>query len=253
MKQTAGGVTVHQYPGTNANGRLDSELGEKKMRDIDAASESLLPKLCQKARELGASEAVALPITDVVVDERARLKCMVPVCASYGRSPLCPPGVMPISEFKRILANYHSAVLLKLDVELSQPPEQVTAQENLAEAWQVLKPALERSEETVTPIGNYLYPLRDSQQRLYEIIGAIESLCIAEGFPFAAGLGSGWRSLCDECIGIGSGLPCRHPFRARPSMEALGVDVIATARKARMPLSFAKNESRNRVGLVLVD
>ncbi len=40
---------------------------------------SYLKSLCQRAKELGASAAVAIPVTDVVVDERAMLKCVVPL------------------------------------------------------------------------------------------------------------------------------------------------------------------------------
>jgi len=59
--------------------------------------------------------------------------------------------------------------------------------------------------------------------------------------------------LCDECVGVKSGLPCRYPFKARTSMGALGIDVVATVKRAGMKLSFAQDEARSCVGLVLVD
>ena len=36
-------------------------------------------------------------------------------------------------------------------------------------------------------------------------------------------------------------------------MEAIGIDVIATARKVELHLSFSQNEGRSRIGLVRVD
>ncbi|MCK4724002.1 MAG: hypothetical protein KAT75_11890, partial [Dehalococcoidia bacterium] len=81
----------------------------------------------------------------------------------------------------------------------------------------------------------------------------IESLCIREGYHFAAGLSAGACLLCDECVGAKSGLPCRYPFKARTSMGALGVDVVATAKRAGMEVNFAQNEARSCVGMILVD
>ncbi|TRZ50657.1 MAG: hypothetical protein D4S01_06230, partial [Dehalococcoidia bacterium] len=40
---------------------------------------------------------------------------------------------------------------------------------------------------------------------------------------------------------------------ARPSMEAMGIDVVATAKKAGLRLNFGRDEARGWVGLILVD
>jgi len=42
-------------------------------------------------------------------------------------------------------------------------------------------------------------------------------------------------------------------FKARPSMEALGVDAVATVEKSGMQVSFTLNGTRSWVGLILVD
>ena len=41
---------------------------------MQAELESYLRVLCQRAKEWGASDAVAMSVTDIVVDERTRLK-----------------------------------------------------------------------------------------------------------------------------------------------------------------------------------
>ena len=78
--------------------------------------ESDMMSLCRRAEELGASQVVPLLAEDVVVDERALLKCIAPLCLHYGRDLLCPPNVLPVSKFKEVLGRYHRAILVKLDV-----------------------------------------------------------------------------------------------------------------------------------------
>jgi len=209
--------------------------------------------LCQKALELGASEAVAMPVSDIVVDERTRLKCLVPLCSFYDINLMCPPNVMPISEFKEILKRYHGAILIRTDYASSGPPEELRDPVGLAEAWEIVKSVRKNINERQTAVTEYARALRDNQQRLYKIIEQIESLCIRERYHFAAGLSAGACLLCDECVGAKSGLPCRYPYKARTSMGALGIDVVATAKRAGMEVNFAQNEARSCVGMILVD
>ncbi len=67
----------------------------------------------------------------------------------------------------------------------------------------------------------------------------------------AFGVGSGQCRLCDEC-------PferCIHPREARPSMEACGIDVFATARGNGFPIEVVTDRScdQNYYGVILVD
>jgi len=189
--------------------------------------ESYLARLCRKAKELGASQAVAIPAVDIVVDERTSLKCLVPLCPHYSIDLMCPPNVIPVSKFREILGGYHHAILIKVDIPLT-------------------------NKSKGTPKADYMKALEDAQKRLHDIVCKIESISLADGYHFAAGLTGGSCPLCEECVGVKSGLPCRHPFKARPAMEAVGIDVMATARKAGLDLSFGQNESRGWVGLVLI-
>lgn len=214
---------------------------------------SFLRNLCQKAKRLGASEAVVIPVTDIVLDERTALKCLAPLCSFYGTNLMCPPNVMSISEFKKILKSYHGAILIKIDSASSGPPEELSRLNDLQKAGQIAKYGRRKDKQPATPVTEYFRAFRGSQERLCEIINQIESTCIREGYRFAAGLSAGGCILCDECVGASSGLPCRHPFRARPSMEAMGIDVVATAQRAGMQLDFAQDKARVWVGLILAD
>ena len=182
--------------------------------------------LCGQALDWGASQAVAIPVSDIAVDERTSLKCLVPLCSHYKRNLLCPPQVIPPGQFRKILHRYHVAILIRLEITL---------------------------EESLAASPDYLSVTRKSQLKLHELIHRLESLCLEQGHHFAAGLIGGACPLCDECVGVASRLPCRHPFRARPSMEAMGIDVVATAGKAGMDIAFSRAGGRSWVGLVLVD
>jgi len=84
-----------------------------------------------------------------------------------------------------------------------------------------------------------------------ELVVALERDVFLEGYYRAFALGSGPCHLCDECSFEG----CAHPREARPSMEASGIDVFATARGNGFPLEVVRDRScqQNYYGLVLVD
>lgn len=69
----------------------------------------------------------------------------------------------------------------------------------------------------------------------------------------AFGLGAGPCYFCPECAVEQQ--QCRHPERARPSMEACGIDVFSTARKAGFPIEVVRSTRQcpNYYGLILVD
>ena len=223
------------------------------MSTIQKNIDSSLETLCHAAEEMGATEAVVLSANDIVIDERVRLKCLVPVCSFYGRNLMCPPNVMPVSEFKSVLAGYHHAILIRIDAASSKLPDNFESLNSLSEVWKMAEPIVNGDKKQAMTTTEYFHTLRQEWERLGGIIHYIESLCIAEGYPFVAGLSGGGCLLCDECVGYQSGLPCRHPFKARPSMEAMGIDVGATAKKAGLHVTFAPNGTRSWVGLILID
>lgn len=63
--------------------------------------------------------------------------------------------------------------------------------------------------------------------------------------------GAGPCRLCKEC----EGAPCKFPHLARPSMEACGIDVYATARSNGFPIHVltSKDEEKNLYGLLLIE
>jgi len=72
------------------------------------------------------------------------------------------------------------------------------------------------------------------------------------GFYKALGLGAGPCRFCPSCA-FGEG--CRNPDDARPSMEACGIDVFATARKHGFTINVVRTsrDPQHYFGLVLIE
>jgi predicted metal-binding protein len=85
-----------------------------------------------------------------------------------------------------------------------------------------------------------------------EAIVRLEIEIFLEGYYKAWSMGSGPCDLCKECDP--SGL-CRHGYKARPSMEACGIDVFKTARDNGFPIEVvrAHKMEKNLYGVILVE
>ena len=185
------------------------------VRPADGAK-TFLGEFCKMARELGATDAKVVSPRDVVTGTWVRWKCQYG-CSEYGRHLTCPPYSPTPETTRRALDEYKSAILLR---------------------------------------GERTAPLRD--------IGAELELKI-----FLAGHYKAFALLCGPCCACGTcavvdeyneGEPdykvkCRHPEKARPAMEAAGIDVFATARAAGFPIEVISTAAckQNYYALVLVE
>jgi len=174
-------------------------------------------------KEQGASVSIEVTIADIVVDKRVRLKCMVPVCDSYNKNLMCPPFVPSVAEFREALENYRQAILLQVSAPLREVNDKF-------------------------PAGEVFLPAR----KLHDIVNLGEREAFVAGFRFAAGLIGGCCRLCDECVAVMGGTSCRFPFKARPSMEAMGIDVLATLEKVGLSLTFPVKDRVTWTGLILL-
>jgi predicted metal-binding protein len=169
-------------------------------------------------KKKGASEAIVIPAGDIIVDERVRLKCQIPLCDSFGRNLMCPPFLPSVAQFREALARYEQAVLIQVRASLKQTK------------------------------GDPYLPAR----QLHRIVNMGEKYAFESGLRFALGLIGGCCRLCDTCVAADSARACRHPFKARPSMEAMGIDVQATAEKAGVPFVFPVRDEVIWTGLILL-
>jgi len=204
--------------------------------------ETNLRALCKLARKLGATNAVSFNAKSVVVDERVRLKCRVPICDDYGLNLMCPPNVMSVQEFREVLAKYSNAILIQIE---SLVPDEI--KEEIQEAEDVA--ALYKSGRF---LGGYKKHFDPVKVKLHRIVHKVEAQAFAFGYRFAVGFIAGSCKLCAECVAMNQHGPCRHPFRARPSMEAVGIDVFKTAENAGLPFDIPPKQKTVWNGLVLI-
>lgn len=166
-----------------------------------------LERYRRMAIELGAADARIVHASDVRVDERVLLKCMIPRCYSYGESPNCPPYTPSPDLMRKALSKYKYAVFFKLDV----------------------KPVEDFAHPELWHKGHIRH-----YTKVFEIVGRIEARAFNDGYYLAMGFGAGTCkvALCQGmyCQFLDSGR-CRYPLKARPSMEAVGIDVFDLATK----------------------
>jgi predicted metal-binding protein len=93
----------------------------------------------------------------------------------------------------------------------------------------------------------------DSEGDVKAIVADLERDIFLCGAWKAFGLGAGPCYFCKKCP-VEKG-QCQHAERARPAMEACGIDVFSTVKKAGFPIEVARTQRQcpNYYGLVLVD
>ena len=215
-----------------------------------------------RARELGADRAAPLPARAVVVDERVNFKCRVPLCSHYGVNLMCPPNVPTPAETRGALARYSDTLVVQRDIPLTQDAvDEALAGMGYAEANAVRGSAPEAPAGADAPAAvavagpqtaAYEASLADSQNEFARLMTALESAAFKMGYRFATAFAGGDCVLCDVCVGK-DGEACRHPFEARPSMEAVGIDVVATAEAAGLAIEMPAAERPCWTGLLLID
>jgi predicted metal-binding protein len=202
-----------------------------------------LEVLCEAARNLGATNTASFNAKGIVVDERVRLKCLVPLCDDYRLNLMCPPYVMSVQEFGDTLAKYSWAILIQIKESIpTEMAKEIQHANDVAELY--------KSAEFV---DSYKKSFDLVKLRLHSIVHKTEAQAFAMGYRFAAGFAAGSCVLCPECSATKNPqAPCRHPFRARPSMEAVGIDVFKTAENAGLPFDLPAKTHIVNNGLILV-
>lgn len=194
-----------------------------------------------------------------MVDERVRLKCRVPLCEHYGVNLMCPPFVLAPDETRAVLARYQDALLVQRVIPLTAAVVErafdgasygdVKAGLSAGPTHSAAAEAPSQADEARTKYDDVL---RRGKNEFARLMTALEAEAFGLGFRFAAAFGGGECVLCDSCVGS-SGRPCPRPFTARPSMEAVGIDVVATAAAAGLPINLTQVDRPMWTGLLLID
>lgn len=184
-------------------------------------------RLKDLALKSGAGRAAVFPAGKVVIDDRIRMKCEVPLCENYFRNLMCyyAPGV---ERMKKLVKEYTLALLLQTIHPMSSSPVKKHRHKSVIDAYASSIP-------------------------LHKIINKIEGEAQMLGFGYAMGFIGGPCKLCKTCVGPFSKEQCRHPFMSRPSMESVGMDVALIARNAGLPFAIPAVKEVVWNGIILLE
>jgi len=202
--------------------------------------DSDLIQLRNSALTLGAKRALTIDTKRIFTDERVRLKCRYPPCRQYGRNLMCPPFTPSASEFKRYLSRYRKALLVEIEGRVPDDIKQILSNKKKRYA------DLIEDEDFMSRYRKWHVKVWGS---LHQIVSDIEREAFRRNYYFSLGLGAEHCMLCQTCNIEGL---CRQPLKARPSMEALGIDVHKTLSNVGLTLKWDPIDAIHLYGLVLI-
>ena len=195
-----------------------------------------LARYKQRAIELGAADAKIITTDMIVIDERVRMKCMVPTCRSFGTNPHCPPHAMDLDMIRKTVNNFKYAIFYLLRM----PAEEVAG--------------VEAREKRLTAAG---------QITNYEISARLEGEAFYDGYYLAMAFAAGACNMvyCADrrCTVLAAQRACPNALFTRPSMEGSGMDAFLMATRVGWDvypiggnISPSEVPFGSRFGLVLI-
>jgi predicted metal-binding protein len=153
----------------------------------------------------------------IVVAQWPRMKCLYG-CNEYGKTPTCPPNAPSVAECERFFREYRWAVLFHFEKEVARPEDR--------SAW-----------------------TRKLNLRLLKL----ERDVFLSGHEKAFLLFLDSCNICTECPGKRE--VCKQPKMARPTADALAVDVYTTVRQAGYPIAVLSryDQAMNRYAFLLIE
>jgi predicted metal-binding protein len=182
--------------------------------------EEELRKLSSLAQKKEA-KATTIPAESVVVADWVRFKCRYG-CKGYGKHLSCPPYAPSPEETRRMVAGYSTGILVRFD---GIPGHKHLSPDEIPEDF---------------------HPFyKDLILWGHTTIHMLEKTAFYDGFYKAFGFGPYPCIFCEHCVAeeqpgiVDESIRrlCRHMDLVRPSMEAAGMDVFATAKNAGWELS----------------
>jgi len=199
--------------------------------------------LVSKARDLGAWDAKVVETSQVIVENRVTMKCKTG-CITYGTKLTCPPHVPTPDEFRKILAEYQYALLVKFRSSAKADPDIICS---------LYKNMLDSSvdPDTKEKAGSFMNEYLGGNTGRMEAMLELEKTAFNAGCTFALALVNGSCKLCKTC-NLQTGI-CLHPTRARIPEHAVGINMKKTAALAGMPIQFPVTGYAEPMALLLID
>jgi predicted metal-binding protein len=141
--------------------------------------------------KLGIYESIEFDPFLLIPEDRIRKYCQENICGQYGKHYMCPPLIGTVEEIKSKLKTYNKAILVRYQEEVD--------------------------------VKNDRKKVKRSKIDFHKKILELEKFFCQKGIE-SWGLVGGSCSFCIECKAV-TNRPCKHPHKARPSLESLGIDV----------------------------
>jgi predicted metal-binding protein len=174
-------------------------------------------KLGEIFRKHGYTDFRWIEPSKIVVSQWVRMKCMYG-CDEYGNTACCPPNVPSVAECERFFRDYTTAAIFHFAKKVEKPEDRRT--------W-----------------------TRKVNGKLLKL----EREIFISGYQKAFLLFLDSCNFCESCPGDKS--QCQEPKMARPTPEALSMDVYSTVRQVGYPIQVLSEYSQemNRYAFLLVD
>jgi len=153
----------------------------------------------------------------IVVSHWVRMKCMFG-CVEYGKIACCPPNTPTVDECRSFFNDYGEGVVFHFEKKVEQPEER--------HEWS-----------------------RGVNKRLLRLEGDV----FFAGYPRTFLLFMDSCGLCKECGE--ERVKCKNKRSARPSPEAMAIDVFSTVKQLDYPIKVLHDYSQtmNRYAILLIN
>jgi predicted metal-binding protein len=149
----------------------------------------------------------------LIFEERVRLNCFY--CNKYGHNWKCPPRI-PEIDYKKLVTEYYRACFVY----------------------------------KIYPINSESYPsIRiESTILLHKTLLEMEKILFEESNGLCLSFIGGSCKLCKGGCGLEC---CNNPYSARMPLEAIGVNIVDSAKRYNINIEFPVKENLIRLGLIL--
>ncbi len=153
---------------------------------------------------------------NIVVSQWVRVKCMFG-CKEYGNNACCPPNTLSTEECRHFFNEYDEGVVFHFAKMVERPEER--------HEW---------------------------SRKINKKLSKLERDVFLAGYPKTFLLFMDSCNLCDNCIR--ERVSCKNKISARPTLEALAVDVFSTVSQLGYPIKVLRDysETMNRYALLLL-
>ena len=154
---------------------------------------------------------------DIVVSQWVRMKCIYG-CSGYGRNASCPPNVPSVPECREFFNEYSAVAVFHFEKSVKKPGDR-----------------------------------RPWARRVNQALLKLEREVFLSGHKKAFLLYMDTCHICAECAGTRE--QCKSPKAARPTPEALAMDVFSTVAQCGYPIEVLSEYTQpmNRYAFLLIE